>query len=343
MKFIVGILLFCFIVFFHELGHFLLAKANHIRVNEFSIGFGPKLIHFKKGETEYCLKLIPFGGSCMMEGEMEDSDDENSFNNASVWSRIAVVLAGPIFNLLLAYLLMVILFSFTGYDLPVISEVSDGYPAKEAGLIAKDEIIKIDNHRMHFFRDVSVYLSENEGEDVTVTFKRDGEIKEVVLTPKYDETQKRYFIGITNKEASYHGNFFENLEYGFFEVNFLAKNTVHGFGRLISGKESMDNMMGPVGIVDYVGDTYTEVKDQGRFVVVANIVNILVILSACIGIMNLMPFPALDGGRFLIYFVEALTGKKMPPKYEAVVNGAGFILLFGFLIFVTSHDVSKLF
>ena len=113
MKFIVGILLFCFIVFFHELGHFLLAKANHIRVNEFSIGFGPKLIHFKKGETEYCLKLIPFGGSCMMEGEMEDSDDENSFNNASVWSRIAVVLAGPIFNLLLAYLLMVILFSFT--------------------------------------------------------------------------------------------------------------------------------------------------------------------------------------------------------------------------------------
>ena len=152
MKIIIALLIFSIIILFHELGHFLLAKANGIRVNEFSLGLGPTLFGIQKGETKYSIKLLPFGGACMMEGEDSESQDNKAFNSKSVWARISVVAAGPIFNFIMAFIFSFILVCCTGYDLPVLSDVSEGYAAEEAGLQAGDTIVKMGNKHIHFYR-----------------------------------------------------------------------------------------------------------------------------------------------------------------------------------------------
>ena len=172
MKIIIALLIFSIIILFHELGHFLLAKANGIRVNEFSLGLGPTLFGIQKGETKYSIKLLPFGGACMMEGEDSESQDNKAFNNKSVWARISVVAAGPIFNFIMAFIFSFILVCCTGYDIPVLADVSEGYAAEEAGLQAGDTIVKMGNKHIHFYREVSAYSMYHAGEPVKVTYER---------------------------------------------------------------------------------------------------------------------------------------------------------------------------
>ena len=156
MSLIIAIIMFSFIILFHELGHFLLAKKNGIRVNEFCLGMGPTLFGVTKGETKYSIKLLPFGGACMMEGEDGESNDDRAFGNKSVWARISVVAAGPVFNFILAFILAVILISCIGIDRPVVSEVMEGYSAEEAGLKENDVIVKINHKSVHFYREVKI-------------------------------------------------------------------------------------------------------------------------------------------------------------------------------------------
>lgn len=174
MKIIIAILIFSLIIIFHELGHFLLAKANGIRVNEFCLGLGPKVFGITKGETTYSLHLFPIGGACMMEGEDTESEDGRAFGKKSVWARISVVIAGPVFNFLMAFVFAFILLCNIGYDLPVLAGVTEGYPAEEAGMQAGDTILKIDHTRIHFFRDISAYTQFHSGDAVTVTYERTG-------------------------------------------------------------------------------------------------------------------------------------------------------------------------
>ena len=219
MKIIIALLIFSIIILFHELGHFLLAKANGIRVNEFSLGLGPTLFGIQKGETKYSIKLLPFGGACMMEGEDSESQDNKAFNNKSVWARISVVAAGPIFNFIMAFIFSFILVCCTGYDLPVLSDVSEGYAAEEAGLQAGDTIVKMGNKHIHFYREVSAYSMYHAGEPVKVTYERDGERYTTELTPKYDETTGRYlygFIGMAAREKTTN-NVFTLAKYSAYE------------------------------------------------------------------------------------------------------------------------------
>ena len=201
MKFIIAILIFSVIILFHELGHFSLAKKNGIRVNEFCLGLGPTLFGVKRGETTYSVKLLPFGGACMMEGEDGDSDDEGAFNKKSVWARISVVAAGPVFNFIMAFFLAFILISCIGVDVPVISGVMEGYSAETEGMQAGDTIVRINNKRIHFYREVSMYTYFHAGETLEVTYRRDGELHQATLTPKYDEETGRYLMGIMNNYA----------------------------------------------------------------------------------------------------------------------------------------------
>ena len=157
MKYIIAILIFSLIILFHELGHFLLAKRNGIRVNEFSLGLGPTLVGFTRGETKYSIKLLPFGGACMMEGEDEESSDEASFQKKSVWARISVVAAGPVFNFIMAFVFAFILILCVGFDKPVVNDVIEGHPAQEAGIEAGDTIVSMNGKRIHFYREVSLY------------------------------------------------------------------------------------------------------------------------------------------------------------------------------------------
>ena len=182
MKIIIALLIFSIIIIFHELGHFSLAKANGIRVNEFCLGLGPTILGVTKGETKYSLKLLPFGGACMMEGEDGESTDDRAFGKKSVWARISVVAAGPVFNFIMAFVFSFILLSCNGYDVPKITEVSEGFAAEQAGMQAGDVIVKMNGKHIHFYREVSSYSMFHAGETVEVTYERDGKRYTAELT-----------------------------------------------------------------------------------------------------------------------------------------------------------------
>lgn len=345
MKIIVALIIFSIIILFHELGHFLLAKKNGIKVNEFSLGLGPTIIGIRRGETLYSIKLLPFGGACMMEGEDGESSDNGAFNSKSVWARISVVAAGPIFNFIMAFIFSFIIVCATGYDAPVLSGVSEGYAAEEAGLMEGDTIVKMGNKRIHFYREISTYGMYHEGESVEVTYERDGEEYVTVLTPKYDEELGRYlygFIGssVRTKDTN---NIFVLAKYSIHEVGYWIYSTIGGLGMMISGGVSVNDVSGPVGIVNVIGDSYEQSVSYGVIQTFLQMLYICVFLSANLGVMNLLPIPALDGGRLVFLIIEAIRGKKINPEKEGMVHLVGMMLLFGLMIVVMFNDIRKLF
>lgn len=342
MGIILAILVFGIIVFIHELGHFLLAKANKIRVDEFSLGMGPRLLSFVKGETRYSLKLLPIGGSCMMgEDDVEDVG-EGSFNSKSVWARMSVIVAGAAFNFLLALIFSMIVIGYTGYDEPVISGVVEEFPAEEAGLQAGDRIVKMNNKKINIWREITYYNMFHPGETVDLVYERDGEKHEVTITPKKDE-DGNYLIGITSPAQYEKANFLTAIQYGVYEVKFWICSTLESLKMLVTGQVGMDQLSGPVGIVDVVDDTYQQSKSYGAIVVLMQMLNIGILLSANLGVMNLLPLPALDGGRLVFLILEAIRGKRVAPDKEGWVHAAGMVLLLGLMVFVLFNDVKRLF
>ena len=342
MGIVLAILVFGLIVFVHELGHFLLAKANKIRVDEFSIGMGPRLFSFVKGETRYSLKLLPIGGSCAM-GE-DDAEDvgEGSFNSKSVWARISVVAAGAIFNFILAFIFAVVIVSFTGYDRPVISDVVADFPAQEAGMQAGDRIVKLNNKRINLWREVTYYNMFHQGEEVNVVYERDGKKHEVTLQPKKSETGS-FIMGLEPPKSYEKANVLTAVQYGAYEVRFWINTTLESLKMLVTGDVGVDQLSGPVGIMNVVDDTYQQTKEHGALVVFLQMLNIGILLSANLGVMNLLPLPALDGGRLVFLIIEAIRGKRVPPEKEGWVHGIGMILLLALMAFVLFNDIKRLF
>ncbi len=342
MGIILAILVFGLIIFVHELGHFLLAKANGIRVDEFSMGMGPRLWSFVKGETRYSLKLFPIGGSCAM-GEDDVNDvGEGSFNSKSVWARISVVAAGAIFNFLFALIFAIVIVGYTGYDKPIVSDVIEGFPAQEAGMQAGDRIVRIDGKKINLWREISFHNMFNQGETVDVVYERDGKKHEVTLTPKQDEDGD-YLLGVTSPKAYEKANFFTAIEYGAYEVKFRITTTIESLKMLFTGAVGVDQLSGPVGIVDVMDETYQQTKQYGFLVVLLQMLDMGVLLSANLGVMNLLPFPALDGGRLVFLFVEAIRRKRVPADKEGWVHAIGMILLLILMAFVMFNDIKKLF
>lgn len=344
---IIALLVFSAIIFFHELGHFLLAKKNGIYVQEFAIGMGPTFFSFTKAETKYSLKAIPMGGYCMMLGEDEDVVDENSFSTKSVWARISVVIAGPIFNFILAFVLAIVLMAMVGYDSPTITDFSDTSPAKEVGIQVGDKITEYNGHTVYNFREILVYTQFNQtGDPITLTVERNGEEEEFTFTP--EKTDNGYLMGIYSG-ARVTGNVWETLKYSAYELRYNIKTTFLSLEYLITGKLGIKNLSGPVGIVSMMSDTIDQAKDSAEgnvSIAVLNIVlsmmNICIMLSANLGVMNLLPFPALDGGRTVLLLVEAIFKKKLPAEKEAWINAAGFILLIILMVVVMFQDIFKI-
>ncbi len=342
MNIVLALVIFSVIILFHELGHFLLAKHNDVKVNEFCLGLGPTVIGFTKGETKYSLKLLPFGGACMMEGEDEASDDSRSFNIKSVLQRASIVAAGPIFNFIMAIAFSLILVASVGFDRPVLSDVIDGYPAAQAGMQAGDEIVKLGNKTIHLYREVSVYTYFHANEPVEVTYKRGSEKHTTVLVPKYEEESGRYLFGFYGTTARAKGNLADTLRYSVYEVKYWICSTIESLGQLFTGHVGINDMSGPVGIVKTIGDTYTEVKSSGVFMVFLNMLNICILLSANLGIMNLLPIPALDGGRLVFLVVEAVRGRRLDPNKEGAVNLVFLMLLMVLMVVIMFNDIRKI-
>lgn len=342
MKIIIAILIFSIIILFHELGHFLLAKANGIRVNEFCLGLGPRVFGITRGETVYSLHLFPIGGACIMEGEDEESDDSRAFGKKSVWARISVVAAGPLFNFLMAFVFAFILLCNTGYDLPVLSGVSEGYPAAEAGLEAGDTIVKINHSRIHFFRDISVYTQFHPGETVTITYERDGERYETEITPKYNEEFGYYMYGIQGSTERTFGSVLDTLGYSVYEVKYWINVTMNSLKALVTGQVGVNEMSGPIGIVGMIGDSYEESVSYGYYTAFLQMLYTTIFLSANLGVMNLLPLPALDGGRLLFMIIELIRGKRVDPDKEGMVHFVGMMLLFALMFFTFFNDIRRL-
>ena len=343
MKIIIAILIFSLLIIFHELGHFLLAKKNGIRVNEFCLGLGPTVVGFTKGETKYSLHLLPFGGACMMEGEDAESDDERAFGKKSVWARISVVAAGPIFNFIMALVFTIILMGCVGYDKPVLSGVMEDYPAEEAGIEAGDTIVKLNHKSIHFWREINFYLYSHPGEELKVTYEREGERYETTLTPKYDEENGAYYAGFYGGGEKTKGNVIETLQYGVYYVKYWIDVTFESLKMLVTGQVGVQDMSGPVGIVKTIGDTYEQSKASGVFYIFVNMLNISILLSANLGVMNLLPIPALDGGRLVFLIIEAIRGKKIDPDKEGMVHFIGMACLMLLMVVVMFSDIRKLF
>lgn len=342
MSILVAILIFSFIIIFHELGHFIFAKAFDVRVNEFTLGLGPTVFSVQGKETKFCLNLLPFGGSCVMEGEEEESEDDRAFNKKALWKKALIVFGGPLFNFILAFLLSVIMIANVGYDSTVIDEVNKEYPAYEAGLQGGDEILSLNGFRVHFYSEISVYNYFHPGKTLEIKYKRDGKTYSTTLTPKYDDEAGRYLIGITKYNERTKGNFIDVITHSFYEIRYQIYVALEGLKMLLTGKLNVSDMSGPVGIVKTIGDNYTEASAYGVFVTVMQMISIAILLSANLGVMNLIPIPALDGGRLLFYLVEAVTRKKISQRVEAGINFVGFALLMMLMIVVMISDIAKL-
>lgn len=342
MNIIIAILIFGFIIIFHELGHFSVAKACGVRVNEFTLGLGPTIVSFGKGETKYCLKLLPFGGSCVMEGEDGESDDERAFNHKSLWQRFLIVFAGPFFNFLLAFILSLIMIGSAGYYAPTVAETTPGYPAEAAGIQAGDEITAINGYPIHFYNEISIYTFFHKKKSYNVKYKRDGKTYETKLTPKYDKESERYLLGVRGASGRTHPGAGGTIAYSFHEIKYQIYVVLESLKELFLGHVSINDMSGPVGIVKTIGDTYNKSLADGAYYVVMNMINITILLTANLGVMNLLPFPALDGGRLLIFIIEGITRKKIPEKVEGYINAVGFVLLMILMVVIMGNDIRKL-
>ena len=342
MSIIVALLVFSILILFHELGHFVFAKRGGIGVTSFSLGMGPAILKKKIGETEYCLRIFPFGGSCAMVGEDEESDAENAFNKKGVWTRISVVAAGPVFNFILAFVGAIIMILSIGVDKPVIAEMIEGYPAYEAGVRAGDEIISMNGRNIGVYRDVSMYIQLHQGENIDLVYERDGERYETTIVPQMDE-DGYYLMGITGGAYTKCSNPIEVIKYAGCEVGYWIHMVFDSLKLMVTGQVSREDVGGPVRIVSMIGDTYEQSAEIGAFAVFINMLNMLIFLSANLGVMNLLPIPALDGGRLLLMLVEVVTRKRVPEKVEGYSHMAGFAVLMVLMVLILFNDISLMF
>lgn len=350
---VIAFLVFSFIVFFHEWGHFLLARWGGIGVEEFAIGMGPKLWGKKRGDTLYSIRLLPIGGFCAMLGEDSAgsglsgtaaatiASDPRAFNNRPLKARILAVLAGPVFNFILAFIFAVILLLAAGaVTTTEISKVDPEYPAYQAGIQVGDKLLAINGHQILDPMEASTYLIVEGGQPVEVDVLRGAEKLKFTLTPKpVDRSgQTVYMIGIGY--AYIQPNFLEVFYYALIKLLSMIKITAFSLFALITGKVSLSMLSGPVGIVNSLSKSYDGGMAIRQYIAIFS--SQVVLLSANLGVMNLLPIPALDGGRLVFLFLEGLRGKPIDQKKEGYIHMAGFVLLMLLMAVIFYSDIVKL-
>lgn len=337
---LLGLLVFGLMIFVHELGHFLCAKATGVRVNEFALGMGPTLFKFGKGETTYALRLFPIGGFVSMEGEEEESDDEGSFSRKPVWKRLIIVLAGAVMNLLLGFLLLLSLVlmkdalaskTISNFDQAAVSNVGDN--ALQIG----DEIVKINGKSINIGNDISYALIRDKDGIVDFTVRRDGELVELkgVAFDMYDIAEGQRAIVLDFKVLPLEKTFGSVLHEAFFWTVSIGDLVWGSLIDLVTGNFALNQLSGPVGVVTVIGEAASVGFDS--------LLLMIAFITINLGIFNMLPFPALDGGRFVFLIVEGIRRKPINPKIENGINMAGFALLILLMIVVTVNDVIKLF
>lgn len=328
-----SLLVFLLVVMLHEFGHFSIAKLSGIKVNEFSIGMGPKIYQKQKGETFYSLRALPVGGYVAMEGEEENSHDPRAFNNVSIVKRMAVVLAGAFMNFVLAFIAFTLIFSIVGYGSSEIEKVISNSPADKAGIQSGDLIIKINENKVKDIYDINSIISKNQKEEMDFQINREGNILNVKIKPEYSVENQMYLIGITSKLDH---SILKSISLGANRTLEMSKLILKSIKMMFSGSFKMEYLSGPVGVVQLIGS-----ESSKGFL---NFLQILGLISVNLGVFNLLPIPALDGGKFLFLLIEGLRGKPIDEKIEQGLSLIGISLLFSLMIYVTIfNDIGRLF
>ncbi len=345
------IFMFGFLIAIHEFGHFITAKYFGVKVNEFAIGMGPAIWKKQRGETLYALRIFPIGGYCAMEGEDEDSSDPRAFGALTPWKKIIVLSAGAFMNFVVGVILCLALMApLQAFVVPVIDSVEPTFPNQgETGLMAGDRITWIDGQPIFLYADVTMFFSRAEGGTIDLVVERDGESIKLddfpLVAMEYPNedgtTTLRYGINFTVEEATW-GN---KLVNGWYTAIDFVRLVVISLQDMFSGLVGLDELSGPVGIVDVVSDVGSSSPDT--VTAVYNITYFAALIAVNLAVMNLLPLPALDGGRIFFTLLNMITmglcKKKIPDQYEGYVHMAGMLLLLTLTVVVTVSDISKLF
>ena len=354
MSLILVILLFSLLIFVHELGHFITAKICGVKVQQFTIGFGPAIFKKQIGETVYAIRLLPLGGAVMMKGESgeeqllvgenaaqaanaEPEDDSDSFYNATKLKRFFRCIAGSVMNLLTGFIILIILFlPADQVYAPVISDFMDGFEYEgEQGFMEGDRIVKVNGFRVYTYGDLTTALSLGEGKPFDFVLERDGQkirinnlSMEKKVFPDDDVPKYGFYFGVESL------NFGGRIGYAFKNAASFVQSAYKSFGMLISGQVKANQMMGTVGIASEMNTRAKESMDELWY--------FLAFISINLAVVNMLPIPALDGGKVLFIIIEAIVGKKLNPKYEGYISIVGLVLILGLFVFVTYNDIVRI-
>ncbi|HJC13566.1 RIP metalloprotease RseP [Agathobaculum sp.] len=340
LQIILAILAFGMLVIVHEFGHFITAKRGGVQVNEFWIGMGPTLLKKEHNGTLYCLKLLPFGGACVMEGEDEDSESEHAFGKASLPRRMLIVAAGALMNFLVGFLIVLAVIQPNGpnggYIVSTIDSVDPASTAAAAGgLQAGDEILEVDGYNILMRSDFEIALARGADTTYEVVVRRDGEkitLPAVVLEATIEGEDGRKMIGLT---------FAEQPDSIGMHINMAVRTSVNyarmvwaSLGMLVTGQVGVDQLSGPVGVAEVMATTASYS--------IAAFLQLVAFISINLGVMNLLPLPALDGGRLVFLILEGIRRKPVPAKYEGYIHAAGLMLLLALMVYVTGQDILRI-
>ncbi len=342
---IIGILLFNLIIFVHELGHFFWAKKFGVKVNEFALGMGPKILKFQKGETLFSLRAFPIGGFCEMEGEDDKSDDPNSFGNKAAWKRFIIIAFGAIMNFILGLIMTAALLIQNPYFTSTkVAKFANEATSCFTGLAVGDEIIKVDDIKVYTYKDLAFNLSADGKEKFNITVKRNDQIIElenVTFKTETNDVGKPVTI-LDFKLQPIEKNFWTLLKQTWFDTLSTIKVVWLSLVGIITGRFSINNMSGPIGIASIAGKVTNEGLKTGFLVAFNNILSLMAMITINLGVINLLPLPALDGGRLIFLLIEIIIRKKINPKYENWIHALGFFLFLAFTIYISYSDILRL-
>ena len=340
LQIILAILAFGVLVVVHEFGHFITAKRGGVQVNEFWIGMGPTLLQKQYNGTLYCLKLLPLGGACVMEGEDSESESEHAFGRATLPRRMLIVAAGALMNFLIGFLIVLAVLRPNGpeggYIVPVLESVDPASTAAvEGGLQAGDELLRVDGYHILLRSDLETALMRGDDTVYEIVVRRGGEkitLPAVTLEPAIEGADGRRRIGLNFSEQP--NGIGMHLKMSALTAVGYARAVWASLGMLVSGQVGIDQLSGPVGVAEVLAET--------AHYSMSAFLQLVAFISINLGVMNLLPLPALDGGRLVFLLIEAVRRKPVPPKYEGYVHAAGLMLLLALMVYVTGQDILRI-